>query len=115
MSYADDHAPKAIIKDGKILNHEQLERYWVDWHRRDDIIRRGIFRDLKESQDTFAEPKPQMIEHVVRHSQLGPKEFDLLQQTALKLDYLAKKLSSHLEYKKKPQPVKLGKRGIKIG
>ncbi len=60
------------------------------------------------------ESQPQVVEHIVRHSQMGAKEFDLLQQTALKLDHLDKKLTEHLEYKKKPQPVKSSGKGIKI-
>lgn len=45
---------------------------------------------------------------------MGAKEFDLLQQTALKLDYLDKKLTEHLEFKKKPKPVKSSGKGIRI-
>ena len=26
---------------------ESLRRYWKEWRRRDDIIRRGMFRDLE--------------------------------------------------------------------
>lgn len=58
------------------------------------------------------EPKEQVIIH--RHSNMGKKEYDLLQQTALKANHLNKKLTEHLEFKKKPQPVKSGKRGMKI-
>ena len=60
------------------------------------------------------EAKPQVIEHIVRHSQMGAKEFDLLQQTALRIVHLEKKLAEHTEYKRKV-PVKSGKtKGIKI-
>jgi len=50
-----------------------------------------------------SETKPQVVEHIVRHSNLGAKEFDLLQQTALKTQYLEEKLTEHLEFKKKPR------------
>lgn len=64
--------------------------------------------------DRPLEPKESQSQVVIhRTSDMGAKEFDLLQQTALKTDYLEKKLTEHLEYKKKPQPVKSG-RGIKI-
>ena len=45
---------------------------------------------------------------------MGKQEYDLLQQTARKLEYLEKKLAEHTEYKRKA-PVKSGKTmGIKI-
>jgi len=48
------------------------------------------------------EQKPQVVEHIVRHSNLGAKEFDLLQQTALKVQYLDEKLTEVLA-KRKPR------------
>jgi len=63
--------------------------------------------------DEIQEPKPQVVEHIVRHSNMGNKEFDLLQQTALKVSYLDQKLTEHLEYKTKPS-VKSSGRGIQI-
>ena len=60
------------------------------------------------------EAKPQVVEHIVRHSDMGKQEYDLLQQTALKINHLERKLTEHTEYKRKV-PVKSGKsRGIKI-
>ena len=47
------------------------------------------------------EPKPQVIEHIHRHSGMGRREFDLLQQTVLKAEYLAQKLTEHIEASKK--------------
>ena len=49
------------------------------------------------------EPEPareQVIVH--RHSDMGPKEHDLLQQTALRLTHLEKKLAEQQAKKKKP-------------
>lgn len=60
------------------------------------------------------EPKPQVQEVIHRHSDMGKQEFDLLQQTALKLEYLNTKLTDHLEFKKKPQPIKSKSKGIKV-
>lgn len=37
------------------------------------------------------EAQPQFVEHIVRHSDMGKKEFNLLQQTARRVDYLVKK------------------------
>ena len=48
------------------------------------------------------EPKPQVIEHIVRHSQMSKKEFNVLQQTALKVDYLEKELNE-LKARRKPK------------
>ena len=65
------------------------------------------YREL-ESQS----PPEQVIVH--RHSDMRKEDWDLLQQTARKLEYLDKKLAEHTEYKRKV-PVKSGKtRGIKI-
>ncbi len=60
------------------------------------------------------EPKPQVIEHIVRTSNMSKKEFAQLQQTARKVGFFSKKLTEHLEFKKKPQPVKSSGKGIKI-
>lgn len=57
-------------------------------------------------------PKEQVIIH--RHSNMGKEEYDLLQQTSLKADWLEKKLLRHLQPKEKSQPAKSGKLGIKI-
>ena len=53
----------------------------------------------------------QEIIHIVRHSSMGKKEFDLLQQTAHKVDYLEKKLLERQQ--PKTQSRKFGYRGIK--
>ena len=45
-----------------------------------------------------AEREPQIIEH--RHSDMGKKEFDLLQQTALKVDWLEKRLNERKPHAK---------------
>ena len=65
------------------------------------------YRELEQ------EKPPQVVEHIHRTSDMGKKEFDLLQQTARKLEYLEKKFTEHTEYKRKV-PVKSGGRGIKI-
>jgi hypothetical protein len=41
--------PKAIItEDGKVVNADQLRRYWRDRNERLAVIRRGMFADLPE-------------------------------------------------------------------
>ena len=50
------------------------------------------YRELEANLD--ANKEPQVIEHIHRHSDMGKKEFDLLQQTVLKADYLLKELSN---------------------
>ena len=47
------------------------------------------------------EAKPQVIEHIYRTSDMGKKEFDLLQQTANKTNYLEKELKKHIVFSKK--------------
>ena len=93
-------APKAIIENGKVINHQQLERYYRDKHERDYLIQRGIFRDLREAQRENPEKIPQVIEHIHRHSDMSKKEFDLLQQMILKVEYLEKCLNERKPSKK---------------
>ena len=53
-------SPKAIIVDGKVVNHEQLKRYYAD--RRNAIIRRGMFQDLAEQEypkEVLSYPEPE--------------------------------------------------------
>lgn len=52
--------------------------------------------------DEPTEPAPQVVEHIHRFSDMGSKEFDLLQQTALKTQYLDGKLTELLA-KRKPR------------
>ena len=54
---------------------------------------------LREAQ---TESKPQAIEHIHRHSDMGTQEFDLLQQTARKADYLEKQVTE-LSARRKPR------------
>ena len=66
------------------------------------------------SNDKQEKPPPQELIIIHRHSDMRKEDWDLLQQTARKLEYLDKKLAEHTEYKRKV-PVKSGKtRGIKI-
>ena len=65
-------------------------------------------------EESQQESRPQVVEHIHRTSNMGAKDFDLLQQTALKTQYLDEKFTEHLEFKKKPQPVKSSGKGIKI-
>ena len=39
--------PKAIIKDGKVINAEQLRYYWRDWREQEDLRRQNIFEGLR--------------------------------------------------------------------
>ena len=66
------------------------------------------YRELEARQ---LEPEEKIVIH--RHSSMSKQDWDLLQQTARKLEYLDKKLAEHTEYKRKT-PVKSGKRGMKI-
>ena len=80
--------PTAIIEDGKIVNHEELKRYWDDYNSRKDRMRRMMFQDLRDAEPLSE--KPQEIVHTVRHSEMGKKEFDLLKQMVLRVDHLDK-------------------------
>jgi len=90
-------APKAIIEDGKVVNHEELKRYWADYHDRKDRMQRMMFQDMRDAEPLVT--KPQVVEHIHRHSDMGKKEFDLLQQMVLKVDHLDEKVNEL--YKKK--------------
>ncbi len=46
------------------------------------------YRDLETKNE------PQVVEHIHRHSDMRKKDFNLLQQTALKVDYLLKGISN---------------------
>ena len=48
------------------------------------------------------EVKPQVVEHIVRHSQMGSKEFDQLQQTIREVKNLRDKVTE-LQAKRKPR------------
>jgi len=54
------------------------------------------YRDLEVLNQ---QPSEQTIIH--RYSNMGRQEFDLLQQTVLKAEYLAQKLTEHIEASKK--------------
>ena len=65
MSYFDDAAPKAVIIDGKIINHEQLKRYWTDANRRLCILRRVLFQDDSEQASgtpALSKPEPRRLD-----------------------------------------------------
>ncbi len=94
--------PKAIIENGRVMNAEQLKRYWANWRCQDFITRREISSLLRDRPSEPEESKPQVVEHIVRHSDIGKKEFDLLQQTARKVDYLDQKINELLA-KRKPR------------
>lgn len=49
------------------------------------------------------ETMPRIVEHIHRHSDMGKAEFDLLQQTVLKVDHLGKRIDQHITPKRKPQ------------
>ena len=84
-------APKAIIKEGKVINHEELKRYWADYNFRQDRIRRRMFNDLRKER-VLEEETPQVIEHIHRHSDMSQKDFAQLQQIVRKVDYIEKHL-----------------------
>ena len=86
MSYADEHAPKSIIEDGKVINHEQLKRYWAGVAERKDRIQRGTFWDLRDSVSEATEQPTAPREVIHRYSNMGAKEFRQLQDTAGQLE-----------------------------
>ncbi len=88
--------PKAIIKDGKITNAQELKSYWRDKYERDYWIQRDAFingwnvpGDLEPEPP--ATPRPQEVIH--RHSNMSKQDYDLLQQTSARVKYLEKKLA----------------------
>ena len=91
-------APKAIIEDGKVVNHAELERYWADYHFRRDRMRRSMFQDLRDAEPLVT--KPQEIVHIVQYSNMGKQEFDTLQQLSREVTYLRNEVKE-LSKKKK--------------
>ncbi len=89
-------APKSIIENGIVVNHEQLVRYWRDRHFREDRIRRGNFYALKDTEeDTQPEAKP-----IFRPRPID-NEIDQLKAGFL---FLQGKINNHIDKsKKKPQ------------
>jgi len=98
-------APKAIIKNGKVINHQQLERYYRDKHERDYLIQRGIFRDLREAQwELEAEKKPQELRPIINitykvNARSTPAFKDLQEQ----ITELRGKLTKYFESRPKRQ------------
>ena len=43
-------APEAIIKDGKVVNADQLKQYWAGRYHQDCIARREMFSILRDGQ-----------------------------------------------------------------
>ena len=63
-------APDAIIKEGKVINGEQLRHYWRVWREQDNIRRRAMFegliyRSLCQYQG-WLEPGPDILEEEPR-------------------------------------------------
>ena len=69
--------PKAIIENGIVVNADQLKRYWVERCYQDCIARRERFALRHSCEFPEIEDKPQVVEHIHRHSDMGKKEFDL--------------------------------------
>ena len=73
------------------IRHSQLYRMQLALRDKEDY-----------SNDQVEETKPRVIQHIVRHSNMGKQEFDLLQQTALGLGNLRKQVAE-LQIKRKPK------------
>lgn len=93
-------APKAIIEDDKVVNHDQLVRYWRDRSLVLDRMRRATFDDIRNET-----PEPEPLEErviVYRYSNMSKQESDTLQQAWRKIAYLEKKLAES-QTKRKPR------------
>jgi len=72
----------------------------------DPRVKSGRYRlsccDYCDKPDYYRElEKPPVVEHIVRHSDMGAKEFDQLQQTAAEVKYLRDKVAELEEQKRK--------------
>lgn len=85
--------PKQVIKDGKVVNAEQLRRYWRDWRERDTIIHRRMFQDIREAEAQEEEPQPQAPEWTKR-------QFDIINQLRGQMIHLENKVIKLYERKK---------------
>ena len=77
-------SPRAIIKDGKVVNAEQLRRYWRDRSERDYIIRRGMFQDLERDSKEIQESQPE--------PPWTKRQFDIINQLRGQMIHLEKKV-----------------------
>ena len=69
-----------------------------DFHR--SLCQQHGWTDPGPDRPPELEEKPQVVEHIHRTSDMSKKEFDLLQQTVLKVDYLEKRLNERKPKKK---------------
>ena len=95
MSYFDDAAPKAVIIDGKIINHEQLKRYWTDANRRLCILRRVLFQD--DSEFTLT---PNRNEFTLTPSKPEPRRLDI-ERLQSHLMHTENKLNEHIDHSRR--------------
>ncbi len=84
--------PKAIIEDGKVLNHAQLVRYWADRNFKRDRLRRGMFNDLRDAKGKQPEINP-----VFRPRPVNQELDDLKGQ----VNFLQNRINGHLDTGKK--------------
>lgn len=84
--------PEPIIKDGKIINHEELKRFYQDKYLKDCRIKRGIFMDIPEPRP---EPQPDII-----YTGLTPKDWNEFNQLKARMNALDTKILQLLSKKK---------------
>ncbi len=93
--------PKAIIKDGKVVNAEQLRRYWRDKGERDWVIRQGMFRDIREAEAQEEKPQPETPEW-------SSRQFDIVNQLRGQVLHLENRVIKLLEKKTVEYTIKEG-------
>ncbi len=98
-------APTAIIEDGKVVNHEELKRYWADYNFRQDKMRRGMFNDLREEREAapLSEPQEVIHRHINYHSDISKKQWDRVEQALFLVNHLDKKVKELFKKKSKKQ------------
>ena len=88
--------PVAIIKDGKVVNAEQLKRYWRDENERRYLLRKAVFAILPSIEMPDLNEKP--------HYPPAPPEHRLMDKLN-QLEGLANntrlKLQKHLNEKRR--------------
>lgn len=97
--------PKAIIKDGKVVNAEQLKRYYRDKRERDYFIQRGAYQD-KAYEKLYSDVP---IETTDKRARLKPdvpwakEQWQSVQQLRAMVNHLNNKITELRAVKKKTQ------------
>lgn len=101
--------PTAIVdkETGKVVNAEQLRRYWRDRNLLLYRMRRGMFADLPELYHEPRREAPPLLEQEIIHrhihydSDVSKKQWGRIDAISGQLNFLQTKLNEHIDAAKK--------------